>query len=519
MSLAARLSTFFLAALALVLLGFSATLYGLARGHLYRQLDERLEAALGTLEAAVDVEPDGLEWEPTDRRMTLGLEPGEEHVRWSVRDSQGRMVDRSENAVGGHFPAGWNPAVWPTRPPDGSAFGDLPGWRLAGRRLRLEDLLRLGRGHPEDDGPEDDVEYPVLILTAGLSPAPVEVSLRLLALSLAGLSSVVWIGSATLGRHLCRRALVPLARMATAAREISAADPEERLPSPKTDDELEDLGRAFNELLARLHEAFERQRRFAGDASHQLRTPLTGLLSLIEVIRRRKRATEDYEQALDQIHAEAVRLRQIVESLLFLARADAEAMIPECELIDLSPWVPEELERWAGHPRAVDLRFEAESEGPLWIRANPPLLSQALDNLIDNACKYSAPGDPITVRTWREGGSIALAVEDCGCGIAAEDMGHLFEPFYRTSQARLQGRPGVGLGLAVVQRIVTAQGGTIGVQSIAGRGSLFACRFPSSNSSTVASVQDSPPARPMIRTQDSLKLREQRAWYGQLSHR
>ncbi len=131
MSLATRLSAFFLVALALVLAGFSGTLYWLARSYLVGQLDERLQHALETLEASVDIEPSGLEWEPTDRQMTLGVEPGPGAVRWAIRDGRGAMVDHSANAGPGSFPSDWTPATWPSNPADGTAFGDGP--RLATR--------------------------------------------------------------------------------------------------------------------------------------------------------------------------------------------------------------------------------------------------------------------------------------------------------------------------------------------------------------------------------------------------
>jgi two-component system, OmpR family, sensor kinase len=478
MSLSARLSLFFLATLAAVLLGFIATLYLLGRSYLSRQFDERLEKALDTLEAAVVVETDGLKWEPRDRRLTLGIDPGLEHVRWAVQDGRGGLVDRSSNAQGGSFPPRVGAGVLPEMPGDATALGDVPGWRLARRHLRLPELLRLGKGHPEDDEPEDD-EYSDLILTVGLSPAPVAADLGHLALALAGVSSALWLLCAALGRRLSRRALVPVVRMAAAARELAATDQAGGLPSPGTGDELEDLGRAFNELLARRHEALERQRRFTGDASHQLRTPLAGLLSLVEVIRRRPRPAEEYEQTLDQVHREATRLRLIVESLLFLARAEAEAAPPEGEPVDLAAWVPGQLHAWSAHPRASDIRHE-RTDDPVWVSAHPPLLAQVLENLVDNALKYSEPGTPVTVACWRDAGVSALAVEDRGCGLSREEIASAFEPFYRAPRARRLGRTGVGLGLSVVQRIVAASGGTIGVESSPGRGTRFVLRFPES---------------------------------------
>jgi heavy metal sensor kinase len=316
-------------------------------------------------------------------------------------------------------------------------------------------------------------------VTAALSLRPVEAALRNLALALAALSTGTWLLAAGLGRRLCRRALAPLTRMSASARQMTAADLGQRLPDPGTGDELEDLGRAFNDLLARVHEAFERQRRFTGDASHQLRTPLAALLGQVEVALRRDRPAEEYRRVLGLVERRATHLRQVVESLLFLARAESESEPPGREPVDLAAWVPEQLGRWSAHARAADLRAAGDLERPALVEVHPPLLGQALDNLLDNALKYSAPGTPVTVRLGRDDGAVTLAVEDRGCGIAPEDRPHLFEPFYRSPQARRQGLGGVGLGLAVAQRIVRALGGTITVDSEPDAGSRFVMRFPS----------------------------------------
>ena len=133
---------------------------------------------------------------------------------------------------------------------------------------------------------------------------------------------------------------------------------------------------------------------------------------------------------------------------------------------------------WSGHERAADIRFEVCDGGPLWTRAHRPLLGQLLDNLLENACKYSEPGTPITVRAWCEPDAVALAVEDCGDGISALALPHVFEPFYRAESARRLGRAGVGLGLAVARRIAAAHGGTITIDSEPGRGSRFVVCLP-----------------------------------------
>src|SRR5262249_55252998 len=153
--------------------------------------------------------------------------------------------------------------------------------------------------------------------------------LRTVAMILAGVSIGIWLLAAAMGRRLVRRALLPVTRMAEAAGAMTAADRDQRLPIPGTGDELDALAGSFNGLLPRLHEEVERQKRFTGDASHQLRTPLAALLGQVEVALRRERPAEDYRRTLADVHEEADRLRQIVESLLFLARAESEAGRPE----------------------------------------------------------------------------------------------------------------------------------------------------------------------------------------------
>jgi two-component system, OmpR family, sensor kinase len=482
MSLATRLSAFFLVALALVLAGFSGALYLLARNYVVWELDERLESALDTLEASVDIEPGGLEWEPADRRLTLGVDRGPTAVRWAVRDGRGGMVDRSANASAGEFPSGWEPQVWPSGPADATAFGAAPSWRLAARRLGLEDLLRQGRGHPDDE-PGYEVQYPVLVLVVGLMPAPMEATLRWLGLTLSSLSAIVWLTAAAAGRWLSVRAIAPVRRMAKVATAMTAADLGQRLPAPGTGDELEELGQAFNDLLARLHDAFirlqeahDRQRRFAGDASHQLHTPLAALLGQVQVALRRDRSAEEYRQVLERVLTESTRLRQIVESLLLLALPEGAG--PELEFLNLGTWLTGHVRRWATHSRAADLRAEVADGPPLTVRAHPTLLAQVVDNLIENACTYSAPGTPIAIRAWRERGSVVLGVEDHGCGLGAEDLYRVFEPFFRGEQARRDGHAGVGLGLAVARRIASTFGGTLDARSEPGVGCLFVFRLP-----------------------------------------
>ncbi|WP_406697879.1 ATP-binding protein [Singulisphaera sp. Ch08] len=486
MSLASRLSASFLAALAIVLIGFSAALGGLAVHHLHRLIDERLDAALTTLAAAAEVGPEGVEWEPDERVLGVGLEAGADQLRWVVRDAGGRLIDRSPNL---------NPRRLSLELAEGPTSGRFTGpdgrpWMVKSRRLAVPEALQE---------PVDPSKTPVagrhsaLILVAYAPLGPTEATLNRLGLTLIVLSTVLWLAAAAVNRRLCRRGLAPLTAMAMAARDADAEDRHERLPVPNTGDELEDLGQAFNGLLDRLHETLQQQRRFTGDASHQLRTPLAGLLGQVDVVLRRDRPPEEYRRVLGIVRHKAVHLQQIIESLLFLARTEAEAGRPEPEVIDLAAWVSEHLEGWSGHARGADLKGEASCPGPLWVRVHPLLLAQAVDNLLDNACKYGPPNTSIIVRTGRQAGLASLAVEDQGEGLSTEGQARAFEPFYRAPEAARHDQRGVGLGLAVARRIVTAFGGTLSAQGDLGQGSRFTIELPMS---FVPPTRDEVPADP-----------------------
>ncbi len=476
MKLATRFSAFFLSALALVLAGFSSTLFFLASRYLNEQLDEHIAAALDTLEGSIDVEPGGLEWEPHERRILIGTEADADSVRWSVLTLDGKLIDQSANGPPPTF-ADWRPAEWPQDPPDATAFGDAGPWRMGARRLLHEQLLRLGRGQADDDGEENGIEYPAILLLAGLDRGPVTSDLAWLAITLVGISTALWIVCAGLGHWLSRRALAPLTSMARHIGRIRVAEPGRRVPLPGTADELDELAVAFNELLGRVHEAIARRDRFAGDASHQLRTPIAALLTQIEILRRRPRSSEEYLAGLEAMHGDALRMRQIVESLMFLARSDADALPVAMEDIDLADWLPRQLDRWKPHERASDLHLEAASAS-CRVAAHPGLLGELFDILTDNALKYSRPRQGVTWRLQTEDDCARLIVEDHGAGIDATELEHIFEPFYRSPSMRTENRPGVGLGLTIVARIVRALGASIDVASQRGGGTRFVVTLP-----------------------------------------
>ena len=467
MTLSARLSTVYLGGFALALAGFAGALQWLASEYLRRQVDERLEAAVNTLVAAAEVDVRGVEWEPAERRLVFGRLASEDRFFWKVSDPRGLPLDRSEPL---DVPSPPEPAA-ETRGP--ITVRDRAGgpWRV------LRRTLSRPRG-PGSAPPIQAGKYERLTIVVGVSLAGSAATLRTLGLSTAGLSLGLWTLATVSGRSLSRGALRPLSRMAEAARAIDGNEPGERLPVPRTLDEIQGLGDAFNALLDRLQDSSERQRRFAGDASHQLRTPLTAIQGQVDLALRQDRDVETYQRTLSLIQKRTRHLRQIVDALLFLARADAEANLPDLEPVALDAWIMDHIQGRPASPAGASVRVRTDPEGPFVALVHPALLGELLDNLLENAEKHGRPGTPITVRLSRAAGSVLLAVEDQGPGIPEADLARLFEPFYRAEAARRRGEQGLGLGLSVAQRLARRFGGTIEVRSRPGLGSTFTLRLP-----------------------------------------
>ena len=369
MSLATRLSAFFLIALAVVLAGFSGTLYLLARNYLVRELDERLQSATGhagSLGRYRAGRPGMGAGRPPD---DSGSGPGADRRcagRFATAAARWSTIRQTRLPRSISFSLATR--VWPSHPIDATAFGVVPGWRLAGRRLRLDDLLRQGRGHPDDE-PGYEVQYPGLDLVVGLEPAPVEATLSWLGLTLAGLST----GRLADGRGdgpmaLRCEPLAPVNRMARAATAMTAADLGNgcRCPARATNSTISaepstTCWTGSTTSFVRLNEAYDRQRRFAGDASHQLRTPVAALLGQAQVALRRDRSTDEYKRFLERVQSEGD--TSATDHRIAAPAGPARRLpSPSPSVIDLRNWVPDHLARWRSHRRALDLRAEIRDD-------------------------------------------------------------------------------------------------------------------------------------------------------------
>jgi two-component system, OmpR family, heavy metal sensor histidine kinase CusS len=275
------------------------------------------------------------------------------------------------------------------------------------------------------------------------------------------------------GYWLSRRALAPVDEITRVAKSISVQNLSQRLTVPRTGDEIQRMAEAWNGLLDRLEGSVKRIRQFTADASHELRTPLALIRTTAELALRRERQTSDYQSALREIQMEAERMTELTESLLTVARADANGLeLPLAEIdINETIWdVVRQIDRVAA-AQGVAMRTELTKE-PAKVQANAPAIRRLLLGLVDNALKHTPSGGSITISTTREQKDVVLAVQDTGEGIQAEALPHVFERFFRSDPARSSGS-GAGLGLSIAEAVAQAHRSEIMVQSKPGAGARF----------------------------------------------
>ena len=281
------------------------------------------------------------------------------------------------------------------------------------------------------------------------------------------------------GWLLARQNLHPVAVMAERAATIGAANLHERLPVKNPRDELGRLATVFNDLLARLDQAFDQQRQFMADASHELRTPVAIMSGESELaLSRDERPAAELRTALVNIRHEARRLKRIVDDLFLLARANAGEQLLAAEPLYLGDLARECLMTVRSLAGAKNIALHYDGGDELPFVGDAALLRRMLMNLLDNAIKYTPAGGTVELRATSEDGTYTLDVTDTGPGIPAEAQARLFDRFYRARVERAKGDGGAGLGLAIARWIAESHGGTITLVRSDATGSSFRVVLP-----------------------------------------
>ncbi len=485
-SLRARITLLYTCVLALILVIFAAVTYFSLASLATQQTDSSLAESVNAFAGMFAAEQNGEDAESGDGSASEMVRDFRFMDRtFIVYDESRRVIASSDSSS---IPqqknlANASPAVPPQIPPSlledaaraGSAYATLPGRgeneddgfrafaklvRVRGRTYTITALLSL---HDEEGVLERlrrtfYVSIPLSLLLASLS-----------------------------GYYLARKSLAPVVRMGDKAARIGAANLHERLPIANERDELGRLAHVFNDLLSRLDQSFEQQRRFMADASHELRTPVAIMRGEAEVVlSQEERTPQDYRESLTIVHDEGRRLTRIVEDLFTLARADAGQY-----QIKLSDFYLEELVgdsaravRTLAAKRQVGLCYESAGELPF--RGDEALIRRMIINLLDNAIKYSPAGGNVRVTCLRRGPQYVLTVADTGSGVPPEAQSHIFERFYRADKARSRTEDvdggdagsGAGLGLSIARWIAEVHQGQLELLRSDETGSTFVATLP-----------------------------------------
>jgi len=282
--------------------------------------------------------------------------------------------------------------------------------------------------------------------------------------------------SGLLGWLLVRSGLRPLREVTQVAASVSAKSLRERIPDDSTPAELQQLVQAFNAMLARLEDAFVRLSNFSADIAHELRTPLSNLMTHTEVALTRGRSLEQYQDNLHSNLEELQRMSRMIDDMLFLAKADNGLIVPDAKPVALEQLCTQLLDYYQLPADERGVRFELSGAGT--IQGDLLMLRRALSNLLSNALRYTPDGERIRVAIERGAGQVTLEVSNPGATIATEHLERLFDRFYRVDPARREGSPSnAGLGLAITRSIVQAHQGRIHCTSAQGRTS-FMLEFP-----------------------------------------
>lgn len=290
---------------------------------------------------------------------------------------------------------------------------------------------------------------------------------------------VLLVLSALGGYLLSRRALKPVDQITAATRSISASNLSERLPVPRTRDELQRLSETCNAMLARLEAAVGEIKRFTGDASHELRSPLSFIRTVAEVAVRNREADPESRRAFEEIVEECGKASRVLEDLLTLARADAGSVHLAFEPIDLASLVTAVCDkaRLLAVVRNHTVAVSTNGAGHAYVRGDYSSLRRLIWVLIENAAKYTPPPGRIQVSVNTTPRQVIVSVEDNGIGISPADLPHIFERFFRADPSR--GRvEGSGLGLSIAKWIADVHDARISVESTESGGSMFQVALP-----------------------------------------
>lgn len=451
-----RIAFYFLLTTALIVLVVFFTIFYVVQESVYLHLDNDLiyEAQKHTTEIKVDDNNitfiNKAEWEEREHRE-VEVNP----VFIQIVDLNGNLMDKSPNLKEGSLT--FNPKI-----DDAIPFNT----ELKGNSIR-------------------QIQIPITYKKQQVGELLAAMSFEDSRMVLGNLKKVLWISfPIVLGilfiatRLLAGRSINPVINITDTTNRINKNNLNERITLPANKDELYELTSSINSLLDRIEQVINREKQFTSDASHELRTPLAVLKGTLEVLNRKPRSPQEYQEKIDTAIYEIDRMSHIVEQLLLLARMDNRQIDSKLEEVNLEMLVDHILVRLNHSLKSKALQVHMQTSGEMTIRSNRYLAELILENIIGNAVKYSKENTEVGIQLTRENNHTKCTVTDQGIGIRKEDFKDIFSPFFRSDALNHKHIAGNGLGLTIVDKACYLLSVKVSFESELNRGSTFIINFP-----------------------------------------
>lgn len=471
-----RLQVWYGVILVVVLAGFGFTAFQLERGQQFRQIDDQLRRGVAVVQSGFrpPPRPGGPLMRPDADFPPPGgppieadaARPGPDPGRHFRLPPEAADLFNDKNLDGLYY------VIWSRDGPEMARSTNAP-----------QGIPRPGGTPSEPEPPRmrgtireaSIVTRPGETVLVGRSIAPELSYLDRLAWELSGFGGVILLLGLAGGWTLASRSMRPIKNISDTAAKISTGDLSQRIDVRDAETELGALATVLNSTFAQLDAAFEQQKNFTADAAHELRTPVSVMLTQAQAALTRDRNGTEYRETIQSCERAAQRMRRLTESLLELARLDAGESVKKHVSFDFSQCVRDCVE--LVRPMAVDAEVELLCQlPPVKCVGDPHRIGQVIVNLLTNAIQYNKRHGRVHVLTEWQNGTAILTVTDNGAGISEQDLPNIFRRFYRADKARSSGNS--GLGLAISKAIVDAHGGKINVSSQANIGSTFSVYLP-----------------------------------------
>ena len=479
-SLRFKLTLWYVLILGILLISFSTFLYFTLSKSLHRDVDNKLRslAELVSSESSSPLSKFGFGNIDQALETSMNLKPIGKFIQ--VLDESGNIGRKSENLKNVQLPISLNALKNASKGlitfETNRSIGNTPLRIITFPVVENNHAAKIVQIASSLEGVEDALNTLFIILI-------ITVPLALMVASLGG-------------QFLAHKALKPVDDITQTARMITSQNLNQRITPPKVKDEISRLIETFNGMISRLDQSFRQIKQFSSDASHELRTPLTILKGEVEVMLRKERTQQEYQQTLKSNLEEINRMSQIVEDLLLLSKADTGQIILNKGDINLTEILSEVVAQMDMLARSKRLYLSASNNHQdVHIFGDALRIRELFINLIENGIKYTEEGGSIHISLQKEylpplrnltdrlekerERFIKIIVSDTGIGISKEDQEKIFIRFFRVDKARSREQGGSGLGLSICKWIVEAHQGQIKVESELGKGSSFVVKFPS----------------------------------------